>query len=241
MLILLRTSNEIVFTNVNGSYITDTKIYTTNAISYLLTSARSNVALGGMAIVNISSNEDIRTAIAIGSSHGGLSNVYNQSDLVLTVSALNGLNLVSSKVTKFTVTNSGNISAAGTLTLSGHSTAVGSLLTANGTKSIAKETSTYASTGVSISLPAGSWAVTYSVSFPGNSTGNRAAVLYFNGTKITCSECKMPAVNAAERVLTGTMFVSHTSSSDQAATVYAWSTATSALTATIYMRAMRIA
>lgn len=235
------TSDEVVLTNINGSYITDTKLYTHNAISYLLTSARTNVALGGMAIVNVSSNEDIRTAIAIGSSHGGLSNVYNQSDLVLTVSALHGLNLVSSKVTKFTVTNGGNISAAGTLTLSGHSTAVGSILTANGTKSIAKESSSYASTGVSISLPAGSWAVTYSLSYPGNSTGNRAAVLYFDGTKITCSECKMAPVNTAERVLTGTMFVENTTSSNKDATVYTWSTATAALTATVYMRAIRIA
>ena len=133
------------------------------------------------------------------------------------------------------------VPSTGKLTIEGHSSPIGSILSTNGTKSIAKESSSYASTGISISLPAGSWAVTYSVSFPGNSTGNRAAVLYFNGTKITCSECKMPAVNTAERVLTGTMFVSHTSSSDQAATVYAWSTATSALTATIYMRAMRIA
>ena len=136
------------------------------------------------------------------------------------------------------INSTGNINASGSLTLGGHNSVVGSVLTGTGSKSISSG-SDYASTGVSISLPAGAWVVHYSASFPGNSTGNRSAKLVIGGSTLTSSEMKMPAVNSAERVLNGTAVLNHSSS--ESAVVQVWQTSGSSMTVSVNMRAIRIA
>lgn len=188
--------------------------------------------------LNSRANGAYQTVIGVNNVLNGTADRYASSDKAFIIG--NGTS-ASSRSNAFDVQWNGVVHAAGGIFVEGHSSVIGSILTKNGTKSIASGSNDYVSTGVTISLPAGSWAVTYSVSYPGNSTGNRAAVLYYDGTKITCSECKMAPVSNAERVLNGTMFVENPTSSNKSATVYTWSTATAALTATVYMRAIRIA
>ena len=122
--------------------------------------------------------------------------------------------------------------------LLGHSSNIGAMLTDDGTKSLSSGTS-LVKIADPFALPVGSWIVFASVQFPDNSTGTRAARLYFGGTASGTAYAAYPSgaglramsISAPYNVSSGTVDVD----------LYARQNSGGALTVTYYVRAMRIA
>lgn len=82
----------------------------------------------------------------------------------------------------FTVSNEGDVWAAGGLTLSGHSSAVGTMLTASQTSSRASSTELGNLSNAYIDIPAGSWVITLECRGALNSSGKRLQFEFYNNT-----------------------------------------------------------
>ena len=124
------------------------------------------------------------------------------------------------------------------LKLSQHTSAIGSLLTNSTTSKTLSSGTTWTSTGVSVTLPAGSWMVSIQCKFPQDNTGRRGAILYVGSTGYEDSSVAVPAVSGGPtRIQSCTPVVTDSSTT---ATVYAFQNSGSQQTISAYIRAMRI-
>ncbi len=80
--------------------------------------------------------------------------------------------------------NALEVDTDGKLTIEGHTTAIGSTLTARNTSTVAVNTST-ATALCSLSIPKGVWVVACGVRWPANTTGYRAAKLHTTSASVT--------------------------------------------------------
>lgn len=124
------------------------------------------------------------------------------------------------------------------LIVEGHSTPIGTEKTANKTQNIESGTS-WVTTGCSLSLEAGSWIVTGSVSYTSNTTGRRGIAINKGGTTLDSTMVLTnPTSNSVTKLVTS-LAVSLSSTTTVA--VYGLQASGSALSQTTYMRAVRVA
>lgn len=118
----------------------------------------------------------------------------------------------------------------------GHSSNIGTISSSDGSKSIASGGSMLKVADL-FTLPAGAWVICVGVQFPDNSTGTRAARLYFDGAAAATAYQAYPA-GAGVRAMNLSAVVNIGSSSD--VDLYARQNSGSSMTVTYWARAMRI-
>lgn len=129
------------------------------------------------------------------------------------------------------------ITMSNPLIVDGHSSAIGTEKTANKTQNIASGTS-WLTTGCSLSLEAGSWIITASISYASNASGRRGVEFYSTGN----FESSMVTTNAVDGGVTRiNTSLAISLSSTLTISVYGFQTSGSSLSQTTYMRAVRIA
>ena len=162
-----------------------------------------------------------------------------------------GIDLWVSNSKRIYISNTGATNIAGScffdsdVTIRGHSSAIGTLLTASSSSnhSLASGTSFVSlnsATDAVLSLPPGSWVITGLVTFGANATGRRAVQLYAGSTAFAATRVISPAVNGETTQLMTTLLVT-TSASSSSVYLQAYQNSGSTLNAGTNLRAIRIA
>lgn len=139
-------------------------------------------------------------------------------------------------------TISGDLAVAGSLTIGNHSSAVGDIITASPSESKASATDYVTLTSEYLSLPAGTWVITYSCYCDVNSAGKRLAARLYNRTSSTnynSSRAIAHTQNTAAVCITGSIPLTVSTTTSIALQAYQNSGASRTISG--YMRAVRIA
>ena len=180
-------------------------------------------------------NNDAEAALIIGN---GTSNTARSNALTVDWS---GNIAAAGNVKGDTVTSTGAMSA-GSLTLGGHSSAVGDLVTASPSESEASATDYVTLTSAYLSLTAGTWIITYSCYCDVNSASKRLAARLYNRTSGTAyNSSRAIAQTSTTAALSVTGAIPVTFEGNTSIALQAYQNSGSAKTISGYMRAVRIA
>lgn len=135
------------------------------------------------------------------------------------------------------LTNGGTLTLQGNITVEGHETPIGDVVSANKTKNIATGTS-WVTTGCSVSLTQGIWVVVGSIEYAANATGRRGVEIYANGNMTHTQVNVAAGSNATTRLVTAGIL--EISAASMNVYIYGYQNSGSSLSQTTYMRAVRI-
>jgi len=218
---------------IDGSSVkTGTLYYTTGTISFY-TSSTYSLDETHTITVNISSvSKSITVPIAV----RPLDIVGTDNDISM------GIMSPANPDVPLMLTTNCSIDSGGKLTVENHSSPIGTIITASPSESEASATDYVSLTSEYLSLPAGTWVITYSCYCDVNSAGKRLGARLYNrtsGTNYTSSRAIAHTQNTAAICITGSIPL--TVSTTTSIALQAYQNSGSAKTITGYMRAVRIA
>lgn len=233
-----------------ASYGSSTRIGDENSNHMVVTSSATEFYSDDSTLTGFISQDPVDGYMSIASNNGLAigggwvlnlfgSDINVQANDELTIAAANGVSFLDPITVRDKDSNGNSIVTFGSITVEGHTNAIGYTNSGTGTKSLSSGNTATKISG-DLTLGAGTWILTGAISFPSNATGARNIRWYQGGDDITTSVVTTPAVTGGYVTrLQSTAIIDSDTGASMA--IYGWQNSGSTLSVTYYWRLVRIA